>query len=193
MPNRINPSLISLLLLILIVFSACEQTENRDNERLVFSVEAGTAEFPVNSGPLVPPSVKILTDGGAVSVSSDNDLASDSSFTPVELRITITLPAELVETLLNPNGYRVMTQIELAEGDIIINHTNQAYTVLSPDSDTLYAVHGEGIVSSGTGIFKNISGLFYELSTYEISDTTAGGGDLVVESMNCRYELLVDF
>jgi hypothetical protein len=195
MPNRINLSMISLLLLILMVFSACEQADSRDNQRLVFSVEAGSAEeSPVYPDTPTPPSFTISTGGETVSVSSDNDIASDSSFTPVQLRITITLPAELVETLLNPNGYRVETQIEFVDdGTITINHTNQAYTVLSPDSDTLYAIHGEGIVSSGTGIFKNISGLFYEQSTYELWDWDSVGVGLVVGRINCRYELLVDF
>ena len=177
--------------MLLMVFSACEQTENRGNERLVFSVEAGTAEFPISSGLPLPPSFTMTMDGGAVSVSSDSDIASDSNFTPVQLGIKITLPAELIESLLNPNGYRVKTQIELAGGTININHTNQAYIVLSPENDTLYAVLGEGIVSSGTGIFENISGLFYEQSTYEIWD--AGGGLLVIGSLKCRYELLVDY
>ncbi|MEA1997373.1 MAG: hypothetical protein U9N45_07025, partial [Gemmatimonadota bacterium] len=86
---------------------------------------------------------------------------------------------------------------ELQGGEIIIDHTNQASLIPTPEGDTLYAVRGEGIVSSGTDYFKNISGFYYEESTYRISSSTQAqltpGLGPQVQNICCRYELIVDF
>jgi len=177
--------------LILAVFISCEQAENLTSERLVFSVE--TSDPAIGSYNAARDEYNISTGGGAFFSATEKELLSDSAFVPQGLRIIINLPgaAELIEVLLNPNGYRVKTQIELAGGDIIINHTNQAYPVINPEGDTLYAVRGEGIVSGGSDLFKNISGLFYEKSTYRIWNFTGSGPDSM--EIGCRYELFVDF
>ncbi|MBN2289451.1 MAG: hypothetical protein JXQ83_08980 [Candidatus Glassbacteria bacterium] len=181
------------LLLLPAVLLSCKQTENSASERLVFSVETNPGS-PVSAyyGEGYK-TYNISTDGGAFLHTEGNPVQSDSVFTPQYLNIRISLPgaSELTELLLNPNGYRVRTQIQLAGGVIIINHTNQAYLVISQEGDSLYAVRGEGIVSSGTEYFENISGLFYEESTYRIWD--AAGGGTTFGQISCRYELLVDF
>ena len=175
---------------MLAVLSACEQAENRTSERLVFSVE-DSATSPNATFDYVAGNFYIQTDGGAFLRESEEEVQSDSAFAPQGLSIIINLPGELIEVLLNPNGYRAETQIELAGGVIKIYHTNQAYLVLSPQGDSLYAVHGEGIVSGGSDLFENIAGLFYEQRTYKILDAAEGG--IKVGKISCRYELLVDF
>jgi len=189
MPNKSFRLQILPVPLILAVFLSCEQAENLTSERLVFSVETG-ANAPVESSPGSGQYI-IRTTGEAFLLRDEDELLSDSAFAPQALTIIINHRGQLIESLLNPNGYRVKTQIELAGGDIIINHTNQAYLVINPEGDSLYAVRGEGIVTSGTDIFENISGLSYEESTYRFRHFAGTGPDSV--EISCRYELLVDF
>ncbi len=177
--------------LIIAVFISCEQAENLTSERLVFSVE--TSDPAIGSYNAARDEYNISTGGGAFFSATEKELPSDSAFAPQGLHIIINLPgaAELIEVLLNPNGYRVETQITLAGGVIKIYHTNQAYLVINPEGDSLYAVYGEGIVSGGTEYFENISGLFYEKSTYRFRYFAVSGPDSV--EISCKYELLVDF
>ena len=189
MPNKSFRLQILPVPLILAVFLSCEQAENLTSERLVFSVET-SANAPVEGSPGSGQYI-IRTTGEAFLLRDEDELLSDSAFAPQALTIIINHRGQLIESLLNPNGYRVKTQIELAGGDIIINHTNQAYLVINPEGDSLYAVRGEGIVTSGTDIFENISGLSYEESTYRFRHFAGTGPDSV--EISCRYELLVDF
>ena len=114
--------------IFLALFISCEQTENRSSERLVFSVKT-SAESPVLSYPSRSGGAQyfnIEAKGGAFLTDPDNELMSDSTvFKPHELKIEISYQSDLISYLLNPNGYRVNTQITLEGGSIIINHTNQ--------------------------------------------------------------------
>jgi len=180
--------------LILAVVLSCEQSGKSNSERLVFSVQT-SAEFPVNAGPAGENVYSISADSGAFFIDSAEELMSGPTFTPQALIILISLRGQLIETILNPNGYRVKTQIALVGGDIIITHTNQAYLVEAPNGDSLYAIRGEGVVSSGTGIFENISGLFYEESTFLIDESIGEveQPSFTIDEIRCKYELLVDF
>jgi len=189
MPNKSFRLHILPVPLILAVFLSCEQAENPTSERLVFSVE--TSDPAMGSYNAARDEYNISTEGGAFFSSIDGGLPPDSAFVPQQLNIKINLPGGLIESLLNPNGYRVETQITLAGGVIKIYHTNQAYLVINPEGDSLYAVRGEGIVSGGSEYFANISGLSYEESTYRFRHFAGTGPDSV--EIGCRYELLVDF
>jgi|GEM_PF-6649806 hypothetical protein len=193
MPHK-SLSLYLVIFVLLAGLSACEQFEQHSSERLIFNVSA--EEGLANFGSLSAGKKYIITaDDSAFISQSGAEQKPDSIFIPTGLVITIFLPGDLTPSLLSPNGYQVNTQITLEGGTIVIDHTNQASPITTPEGDSLYAIRGEGIVSSGGDIFKNISGFFFEESTYGISpDTTLqGDGKPRIHKIACRYELIVDF
>lgn len=182
-----------VLLLFLSSLTACEESGPHSSERLVFNVSAEEDQSNFSSSSAGDKYI-ITADENAFPGQSSAESKPDSIFLPTYLQITITLPGDLIPSLLSQNGYQVNTQINLAGGTIRIDHTNQASLIITPEGDSLYAIRGEGIVSSGSDVFKNISGLFFEESTYKISpDTTEQGGEPWVSRIHCRYELSIDF
>jgi len=174
-----------VLLLLLSGLTACEDSEQHSSERIVFNVSAeeGQSNFRTSSS---PSRYIITTDGSAFFSQSGAQSEPDKIFSPNRLEINIILQGDLIPSLLdNPNGYRVRTQFELEGGIIIIDHTNQASSL----TDSLYAIRGEGIVSGGDDLFKNISGFFFEESTFRIQGDDSPG----VNKITCRYELTIDF
>ena len=176
-----------ILLSLVVVIAGCERTERLSTERLVFDVSVGTGEhnFQVSQ----PPNTNrylIQTSGSAITLEGGSPV-QDSIFSPTSLFIQIRQSgsSDLPSTLEASFGYRAETRISLKGGNIIINHTNLA-SFLAVDS--VYAIRGEGIISSGDGIFQNASGLFFEESTYRIDSDS-----LDVTRIECRYELVVDF
>jgi hypothetical protein len=184
------------LALVFFLTAACEKSEEKNFERILFYVEAGDGQ-PISVS--YSPETKkytIRAEADAFLTGKDGAIP-DSSFVPKNLIITINLPGDLGPSLTdNPNGYRVRTQIDLQGGTIFIDHTNQASLIISPQGDSLYAVRGEGIVSNGSKVFENITGFFYEVSTYKISAADSSGSigpSPQVRKISCRYELIVDF
>ena len=169
---------------------ACEHTDDSTNSRITIEI---AGEYPDVDGLYSSGRYNLFADSGSfreLLIENNGQVVSDSAITPIDLIIAIYLPGELAQSLLSPNGCRVETRFGLESGDIIANHTNQADSVFTPDNDTLFAVYGEGIVSSGTGRFENISGLFFEESTYRIENID--GLDQITK-ISCKYELQVDF
>ena len=184
---------ISILPIVACLLSfACDHTDNSASSRMTIEIDTDS-EYPVegfySSGKYV-----LSAEAGSfkeLRIEHDGQIISDSTTAPVELSVAISLDGELVQSLiLNPNGCRVETRFGLEGGNIIANHTNQAAILVTPENDTLYAVYGEGIVSSGTDRFENISGLFFEESTYRIDNID--GLDQITK-ISCKYELQVDF
>ncbi len=190
--TRLSLPVLSILVLALWP-SGCEQTRREDSRRVVFQVQAGGEGAAIDTGYVTGPSYVMLS-GPESFTGWQSDGAPDSAFSPLRLSIEISLLGELIPSLININGCRVHTSLQLEGGTIEIDHTNQVEPLATPAGDTLYAVRGEGIISSGTGPrFQNITGLFFEESTYRISTPTTGGARANVERINCRYELIVDF
>ena len=184
----------SILSLFLVLLSACEESEQYSSERIVFNVSAGEGQAGFSSNQT--DRYIISTNDSAFFDINISNTVQDSLFNPERLNIIIILTGDLIPSLLyKPNGYSVSTQFQLKGGIIQVSHTNQASMIASPEGDTLYAIRGEGMVSSGTDAFKNISGLFYEESTYKISPDTAGlsPDKKMVTQIDCRYELIIDF
>lgn len=183
-----------VLFLFLSGLTACEESQQHSSERIVFNVSA--EEGLANFGSVSAGDKYIITaDDSAFISQSGAEPRPDSILIPMGLVITIFLPGDLTPSLLSPNGYQVNTQITLEGGTIVIDHTNQASPITTPEGDSLYAIRGEGIISSGFELFENISGFFFEESTYGISpDTTLqGDGRPRIHKIDCRYELIVDF
>jgi len=175
--------------------SACEESDQYSSRRIVFNVSAEEGQAGFSSSQTGNIYI-ISTDGSSFFNTENAGTVQDSLFNPERLDVNIILTGDLIPSLLyKPNGYRVSTQFQLEGGIIQVNHTNQASMIINPEGDTLYAIRGEGMVSSGDDIFKNISGFFYEESTYKISPDTAGlsPDKLLVTQINCRYELIIDF
>lgn len=184
-----------VLFLFLSGLTACEESERHSSERIVFLVSADDNQSNFTYSPSWD-KYYISADSNAFLNQSGAESKPDFISSPTGLVITIFLPGDLIPSLLSPNGYQVNTQITLADGStIIIDHTNQADTITTQEGDTLYAIRGEGIISSGSEAFENISGFFFEESTYDISpDTTLqGDGRPRIHKIDCRYELIVDF
>lgn len=175
--------------------AACQNSPKNSSERMVFNVESGEGQAGFSTSNLEK-SYLIQTEGGAFFNPPGPQINRTPEFTPTNLTIRITRLGDLIPSLLNHNGYRVNTRIDFLDGSSIsVEHTNQADTVTTPEGDSLFAIHGEGLVSGGTGIFENVSGFFFEESTFIISEP-AGPGQapgVQVRGINCRYELLVDF
>ena len=180
-----------ILFFFLAFLTACEESDQHSSERIVFNVSAeeGQAGFTFSQ---TDKAYIISTNDSAFFDIKISGAVQDSLFNPERLDITIILTGELVPSLLyKPNGYSVSTQFQLEGGIIQVSHTNQASMITNPEGDTLYAIRGEGMVSSGGDTFKNISGLFYEESTYKISPDATD--KKIVAQINCRYELIIDF
>ncbi|HUU28221.1 MAG TPA: hypothetical protein VM123_10450 [archaeon] len=174
---------------------ACEQSGRHSSERLLFNVRAGEDQKLFADYSPTAKKYNISTDAGAF-FPANEETVPDSIFTPKYLNISINLLGELIPSLLNPNGYRVQTTLQLQGGTIIIDHTNEASLVITPAGDSLYAIRGEGIVSGGTSpFFENITGFFFEESTYKILSPSPGapGDRPQIININCKYELIVDF
>ena len=183
-----------ILIFLLALMSACEESDQHSSERVVFNVSADESQFSTNNqaGNIY----SIATSGNSFFNLESTGAVQDSLFNPERLEITITLSGDLIPSLIkNPNGYRVNTQFQFEGGIIQVSHTNQASTITNPEGDTLYAIRGEGMVSSGDETFKNISGLFYEESTYKISPDTSEQSSVqrLITKIDCRYELIIDF
>ena len=184
-----------LSLLLLSASGACVNADKHTSKRLIFNIAASREDQTLSVSSSRALKRYIISAKGSAFFNQQGETELDSAFAPLNLTITINLLGELTESLLNLNGYRVQTQLELKGGDIAIDHTNQASLIVTPEGDTLYAIRGEGIVSGGTPpFFENISGFFFEESTYKISpDTSADGAPPQVININTRYELIVDF
>ncbi|OGF98178.1 MAG: hypothetical protein A3F83_05345 [Candidatus Glassbacteria bacterium RIFCSPLOWO2_12_FULL_58_11] len=175
--------------------SACQEANKHSSERIVFNVESGESHAGFSTRYLER-SYLIQTEGDAFFLTPEQQQNPTPEFTPTNLTIRITLLGDLIPSLLNRNGYRVNTTIVFLDGSTIsIEHTNQADTVTTAAGDSLFAIHGEGLVSSGSGIFENVSGFFFEESTFRISEPSGAGqaAGIQVRSIDCRYELQVDF
>ncbi|MCE5270056.1 hypothetical protein LLH00_02090 [bacterium] len=181
-----------ILTLLALSLSACERAEKPESRTLVFEVQS-TDSLAVSGGYSGDGTVYRLSCPGGAFLPASSWQAEDSTYRPSSLRITIDLLGELIPSLENPNGYQVQTQFELEGGTILVEHTNQAQLVVSPTSDSLYAVRGEGIVSGGSLDGQTISGFFHEESTYRIEIPESGSQQARIKQINCRYELVVDF
>jgi hypothetical protein len=184
------PSTILLPAILALTLLSCEHNERESTQRLVFNVNAGTDTpdfftFPSSNSYL------LVAPAEAFSIDSTSTTA-DSSLTPTRLQVTMDKPGSLVPSMLRALGYKVITRFEFEESQISVNHTNVAdslYVVTPGDSipDTLYiAVRGEGLISGGENIFENVTGLFFEQSTYRIVDNS-------VTSISCRYEMTIEY
>ena len=178
----------SLLVLFLFALTSCEHAEKLENRTLVFQVlDSLPTGIAIEDGALYSISVR-----EEAFLPAPPEQEQDSIFKPSELNITLTLLGRgLVSALENPNGFRVKTQLVLEGGTIVVVHTNQARLIVTEQGDSLYAVRGEGIISTGVGIFKDISGFFREVSTYRLE--IPNSGQAKVQAVYCRYELTVDF
>ncbi|MFH1070095.1 MAG: hypothetical protein V1794_10800 [Candidatus Glassbacteria bacterium] len=187
-------SLEYLLPLLAILAAGCEHTERHSTKRLVFNISAHSGDSLFLAGQSPGSTEYLIQTAGKAFFSSGDEVPPDSEFIPVRLIITIKQAGsgDLISTLKDRFGYHVETGITLNGGNIISNHTNLASFLPPKESDSMYvyAIRGEGIVTRGDHIFENVSGLFFEESTFQFSDTT--GIQDVVE-INCRYELTVDF
>ena len=181
-----------LLALLAATLLSCEHNERESTQRLVFDVEAGSylgegfQTFPTtdNKYIVVAPAESFQTD----SVSS----YVGPTLTPNRLNITLDKPGNLVPSMLRALGYKVTTRFEFEEGLIAVNHTNVAdslFVVTPGDSvaDTFYiAVRGEGLISGGENVFENVTGFFFEQSTYRVVNEE-------VTNISCRYELTIEY
>ena len=194
-----NLKYISILTIVVCLLSfACDHTDDKAGSLITIEISTDD-EYPVDP---FPPSGSdntylLFAEAGSfkeLKIEHDGKIISDSSTLtiPVDLSVAISLfGGDLTESLLNPNGYRVVTRFGLEGGNIQANHTNQTAILVTPENDTLYAVYGEGIVYSGTDQFENISGLFFEESTYRIEKNSSGLSEIT--QISCKYELQVDF
>ena len=184
-----------ILIFLLALMSACEESDHHSSERIVFNVSADKSQAGFSTTP-AGNIYLIATSGNSFFKLKSTSAVQDSLFNPERLEITITLFGDLIPSLTdNPNGYRVNTQFQFQGGIIQVSHTNKASPITNPEGDTLYAIRGEGMVSSGGETFKNISGLFYEESTYKISPDTSEQSSVqrLITKIDCRYELIIDF
>jgi len=184
-----------ILIFLSALLSACEESDQHSSERVVFNVSADESQAGFSTN-LAGNIYLIATSGNSFLNLENTGTVQDSLFNPERLEITITLAGDLIPSLTdNPNGYRVNTQFQFEGGIIQVSHTNQASKITNPEGDTLYAIRGEGMVSSGDETFKNISGLFYEVSTYKISPDTSEQSSVqrLITKIDCRYELIIDF
>ncbi len=182
---------ICLALLAIPLFS-CERAEKPESRTLVFEVQSQDSLSTNGSDYSVDGATYTLYCTEEAFINTPSWQAEDSIYQPKTLYVTIHLLGELISSLKNPNGYQVQTQFELEGGVIQVEHSNQAMQVESISGDTLYAVRGEGIVSSGEGSFENISGFFHEESTYRIMPAI-GLQQARIRQISCHYELVIDF
>ncbi|MBW7995401.1 MAG: hypothetical protein FVQ81_02285 [Candidatus Glassbacteria bacterium] len=180
-----------LLLSLAAVSIACEHSTRDSSQRLLFDVEAynGQPGYLTNRLPL-----QSKYQINAPGVAFDSSFSPpDSGFVPSRLQITFDQEGDLVPSLLGAFGYKVVTRIEFDDGSsITVNHTNVADSLRvaagGTAGDTLYvAIRGEGLVSNGEGVFENVTGLFFEQSTYGIVH------DTLVANISCRYELSIEY
>ena len=93
--------------------------------------------------------------------------------------------------MLRALGYKVITRFEFEESNITVNHTNVADSLFVAHGDTLgdtlyVSIRGEGLISGGEKIFENVTGFFFEQSTYQVVHDS-------VTNISCRYELTVEY
>ncbi len=190
---RVHKYLISICLALLAIpLFSCERAEKPESRTLVFEVQSQDSLSTNGSDYSVDGATYTLYCTEEAFINTPSWQAEDSIYQPKTLYVTIHLLGELISSLKNPNGYQVQTQFELEGGVIQVEHSNQAMQVESISGDTLYAVRGEGIVSSGEGSFENISGFFHEESTYRIMPAI-GLQQARIRQISCHYELVIDF
>ncbi len=196
MPNLPILKYLALVLALALMTAACEQTERHSSELLTFNVDADVKDTGNPMG------FNTYWDGISLQINSPGEnflppdstqLSASASYTPTWLSITFKQQGSLVPSLLLPLGYRVTTRIEFdGESVISINHTNVADSIYSVPGDslgdTLYlSIRGEGLISGGENLFEDVTGLFYEQSTYRIVN------DTLITNISCNYQLLIDY
>ena len=194
MPKHLMLKLIIFSLFTLLI--GCEQAQRHSSERLVFNGEAvgksadqpnGFDTFRQGS------SFQIRSPGENFLPPDSTQLSATASYTPSILSISFQQQGDLVPSFLLPLGYRVTTRIEFDDESVIsVNHTNVAESlfVAQGDSlgDTLYlSIRGEGLISGGENLFEDVTGLFFEQSTYQIVN------DTLITNISCNYQMLIDY
>jgi hypothetical protein len=196
MPNQPTQIYLALVLVLALITVACEQAERHSSEHLVFNVDAAveSEDNPAGFISFLDGSIlKINSPGGNFKPPDSTGPSASSSYTPTWLSIDFTQQGDLVPSLLLPLGYKVTTRIEFDDGSVIsVSHTNVADSlyIVAGDSlaDTLYlSIRGEGLISGGKNLFEDVTGLFFEQSTYRIVN------DTLITNISCNYQLLIDY